>query len=205
MTEDSLSILFRVCAGLFFVSLAIFLYQSFTKKEKRNKRLKLVSGIATFLLVAVVLGIILYTANSDVHIQAIKATKNVSERAVERAKQNVVFQDVQFFTGIIVHLVIISVIGVAYLLLWKRAARLPQNNYKLVHKGLLLVGMCTVIGFAIYDFSKCITDAEFREQVYLRTYTEYFVGNIFLMLVASIVAAAGMPDEPESGQSASSS
>lgn len=205
MTEDSLSILFRVCAGLFFIALGIFLFQTFIKKERRNPRLKLVSGIFTFVLVAVVLGIILYTANNDVHIQAVKATEGVSERAIERAKQNIVFQDVQLFTGIVVHLIIISVIGVAYFLLWKRSSRLPKNNYTLVHKALLLAGMCTVAGFAVYAIYKCVTDAEFREQVYLRTYAEYFVGNIFLMLVASIVAAAGMPDEPDTDQSASSS
>lgn len=207
MTDASLSLLFRVCAGLMFLSVGIFIFQLFRKKAKRNKALYAVSGILSLFMIIVVLGIILYTANSDEHIQAIKATDSdsVDEGLLERAKQNTVFQDVQLFTGTMVHLIIVSVIGVAYALLWRRSSRLPKNNYTLVHRAILLLGMCTVIGFAGYACYKCFTDTEFREQVYLRTYTEYFVGNIFLMLVASIAAAAGLPDEPENPQSASSS
>jgi cytochrome bd-type quinol oxidase subunit 2 len=205
MTEASISILFRVCALLLFIALGIYLYQVFSKKERRNRKLQLASGIAAAITLISLFVIVLYTANSDEHIQAVKASETVSERAVERAKENVVFQDVQLFTGIIVHLLIISVIGVAYLLLWRRTPKLPRNIYTTLHKLLLLAGMCTVAGFAVYACYKCITDSEFREQVYLRTYTEYFVGNIFLMLVASVVSAAGLPDEKDPDQPVSSS
>lgn len=205
MNETSLSLLFRVCAILMFIAAGIFVYQVMIKKARQNRRLKWTSGIATAVLVATLLGIILYTANNDIHIQSVKATEGATADEIERARENRVFRDVQLFTGIVVHLVIISVIGVAYGLLWKRSSRLPDNNYTIVHKALLVVGMSIVAGFAVYATYKCVTDSEFREQVYLRTYTEYFVGNIFLMLVASIVAAAGLPDEPDAGQKASSS
>ncbi|MBL7726506.1 MAG: hypothetical protein JNM68_02420 [Dinghuibacter sp.] len=205
MNEASLSLLFRVCGVLMFIAAGIFVYQVFTAKQRRNPRLMKASGIFAFVLVAVLLGIILYTAKNDIHIQSVKDAGSATAGEVERARENRIFRDVQLFTGIVVHLVIISVIGVAYLMLWRRAYRLPRNGYTLVHKALLVAGMCIVAGFAVYATYKCITDSEFREQVYLRTYTEYFVGNIFLMLVASMVAAAGLPDEPEAGQKASSS
>lgn len=205
MSEASLSLLFRVCAGLLFLSLGIFLFHTFRKKEKRNKFLQLASGLVLALMVLSVLGIIYYTANNDVHIQAVKEAGDIDERMVEQAKQNMVFRDVQLFTGIMVHLIIISVIGVAYGFLWRRSAKLPRNAYTLVHKIILALGMCIVLGFAGYATYKCVVDTEFREQVYIRTYSEFFVGNIFLMLVASIISAAGLPEEKDADQSSASS
>lgn len=205
MSDESVSLLFRVCAGLLFLSLGIFVFQTFRKKEKRNKFLQLSSGIIMGLMVISVLGIILYTANSDEHIQAIKASETVDERILEQAKENTVFRDVQLFTGIMVHLIIISVIGVAYLLMWRRSRKLPKNNYTLGYKIILALGMCTVLGFAAYACYKCVVDVEFREQVYIRTYSEFFVGNIFLMLVASMVSAAGLPEEEDHKDQSSAS
>lgn len=205
MSDESVSLLFRVCAGLLFLSLGIFVFQTFRKKAKRNKFLQLSSGIIMGLMVISVLGIILYTANSDEHIQAIKAAETVDERILEQAKENTVFRDVQLFTGIMVHLIIISVIGVAYILLWRRSRKLPKNNYTLGYKIILALGMCIVLGFAAYACYKCVVDVEFREQVYIRTYSEFFVGNIFLMLVASMVSAAGLPEEEDHKDQSSAS
>lgn len=214
--------LFRVCAGLLFLSLGIFIVQTFRKKAKRNRFLHLSSGIILALMVVSVLGIIYYTANNDRHIRAIKTgvleevAKDTASRAaneiaedqeelVQKAKENFVFRDVQLFTGIMVHLIIISVIGVAYLLLWRRSPKLPKNNYTLGYKIILALGMCIVLGFAAYACYKCVVDEEFREQVYIRTYSEFFVGNIFLMLVASMVSAAGMPEEEDHKDQSSAS
>lgn len=205
MSDASLSLLFRVCAGLLFLSLGIFLFQTFRKKANRNKFLQISSGIVLALMVISVFSIIYYTANSDEHIQAIKAAESVDERVLERAKENTVFRDVQLFTGMMVHLIIISVIGVAYLFMWRRSSKLPANGYTLGYKIVLALGICIVLGFAGYAIYKCVVDAEFREQVYIRTYSEFFVGNIFLMLVASIVSAAGLPEEKDSDQSSARS
>lgn len=205
MSDASLSLLFRVCAGLLFLSLGIFLFHTFRKKARRNKFLQLSSGIILALMVICVFSIIYYTANSDEHIQAIKAAETIDERMLEKAKENTVFRDVQLFTGIMVHLIIISVIGVAYLFMWRRSAKLPANGFTLGYKIVLALGMCVVLGFAGYATYKCVIDPEFREQVYIRTYSEFFVGNIFLMLVASIISAAGLPDEKDADQSSASS
>jgi zinc transporter ZupT len=199
MQADSLLYLFRGTAILLFVSLAVFHWQFFIRKEKKIRRLGFISGLLTIVCVLFLFGIIIYTANTDLHIQNIKQTPNhkVSERMIERAQQNSIFQDVQVFVGSFVHLAIVCTIGLVYIYLWRRTRYMPRTGYTLAHKILLFLGSGSVAAFAIYALYKCITDTEFREQVYFRTYSEYFVGNIFLMLVASMVAAAGAPDEEE--------
>jgi hypothetical protein len=199
MQAETLHIIFRAIAVLFFLSLGIYLWQFFSSQEKKRKNWGKVSGIVAAISLVSLFGIIFYVANNDLYVQQVRqsADNKVSESMVAKAKENYIFRDVQVFVSVFVHLIIVSIIPILYIFLWKRRRFLPRVGWAQVHKLMLILGMLSVAFFGSYVVYKCITDSEFREQIYFRTYVEYFVGNLFWMLLAAIVAALSEPDEDE--------
>jgi hypothetical protein len=199
MDQQQLTLLFRTTGILFLVSLGVFLYYFLLKKGGRFKTIKQVSFITAILCMATLFTIIIYTANTDFSVQALKNANNkdVTADMIDQAKENFIFQDVQAAVGIFVHLVIILSITAAYWYMWRRSRKLPPGKHTNGYKLVLLLGLAFVAGFAGYAMYQCVTDKDFREQIYFKTYAGYFVGNIFIMLLASIVSAAGMPDDEE--------
>lgn len=194
-----MSLLFRLSALLLLISLGVYFWLLFNKKKKNRRGWRLAALVTAVLMIISVFTIIFYTANADLNIQDVKASdgESVPVKKIEAAKRNFIFQDVNLFVGVMVHLIIVLSIMFAYWYMWRRAKKLPPGRHTLGYRIVLLLGMAFVAGFAVYAVYNCLTDEEYREQVYFKTYAGYFVGNLFIMLVASMVSAAGMPDEED--------
>jgi uncharacterized membrane protein YuzA (DUF378 family) len=208
MDQQTLTIIFRIAGLLFLGSLGVFLFYFLRKKTGTFKRVKQISFGVMLAGLATVFAIMIYTANADTNVQNLKEMKDLvdpndkdavkeANTVIDAAKENFIFRDVQAVMGVFVHLAIILSITVGYWYMLRRVKKLPPGEHTNGYKFTLWAGLAFVAGFAGYAIYKCITDADFRGQIYFRTYAFYFVGNIFIMLVASMISAAGMPDEED--------
>jgi hypothetical protein len=218
---DALSLWFRIFAGSAILLTLFWVYSQFFKKTKNSKLWVRANVVSIFLCLIGMLSIVFYTANNDVNIKKIKESgyeklkQEVRDDIEAKAGENIVFQDVERLISLGVNLAIVLPVPLLFLYLWRRNLTKLSTGYKTGYRFIIIAGWVYALVFAISTSIKIASSPEGRKVIefgvlkgfdqyksffgnlvsVLNTHVTFFVLSILLMLAASVVYAAGKPEE----------